>query len=167
MKEKPPIDTLWAPWRVDYILGPKEKGCIFCNRYTSEDDKESLILYRGDKSFVIMNRYPYNSGHLMVLPFRHVANINDLDEAESCDLMGVLKVANRVLESVMKPHGMNVGINLGDAAGAGVAAHLHVHIIPRWNGDTNFMPVIGDTRIISESLDRTYDKLKIAFDNEG
>ena len=151
--------VLWAPWRMEYILGEKERGCIFCTRVQQSCDRENLILARGETCFLIMNRYPYNNGHLMVVPNRHVASLTDLNERESRDLMAWLQRSVEVLSRALKPDGFNIGLNLGKVAGAGVDDHLHVHIVPRWDADTNFMPVVAETKVISEALDQTYDKI--------
>ena len=156
------MDILWAPWRMEYILKAKdgaEKGCIFCNRVEQTRDQENLIIYRSKHAFIIMNRFPYNNGHLMVVPYRHSGNLLDLKPEEQQDLFSLLQLSVKVLEAVMSPHGYNIGMNLGRVAGAGIEDHLHFHIVPRWNGDTNFMPIIGDTKVVSEALDKTYLKL--------
>lgn len=160
------MKQLWAPWRIEYILSSDKKSdeCIFCSRLAQSDDAGNLILYRGREAFVIMNRFPYNSGHLMVVPNRHVGNFLALTESENLELMNILQRSVQVLDRVMHPDGYNLGMNLGRVSGAGVADHLHMHVVPRWNGDTNFMPVIADTKVISEALDKTYAKLKEAFD---
>lgn len=170
VKKKKSIETLWAPWRMEYILSFKDEErppCIFCERFPKDDDKNNLILYRRDLSFVIMNRFPYNSGHLMVVPYKHTGNFQDLTSEENIELMEVLQLSQRVLTEVMAPQGFNIGMNLGRVGGAGIDDHVHWHLVPRWNGDTNFMPIIGETKVISEALDKTYDKLKIAFDRIG
>ena len=163
MKEEKVRPNLWAPWRIDYILGEKEDGCIFCNRLKHKDDRENLIIVRKVKSFVIMNRYPYNNGHLMVAPNRHEGNIKNLREDEILELFSLIQESIHTLSISMNPDGFNIGVNLGRVAGAGVEDHLHFHIVPRWNGDTNFMPVLGDVKVISEHLLSTYDKLKETF----
>ena len=168
MSKKKPRENIWAPWRIEYILGTKDEqknSCIFCDRYPQKDDRRNLILHRGEKVFVIMNRFPYNSGHLMVVPYRHSGNILDLEDGENREIMSVIQLSIQVLHEVMLPDGFNVGMNLGRVSGAGVENHLHFHIVPRWNGDTNFMPVISDTKVVSEALDRTYDKLLAVFDS--
>lgn len=157
---------LWAPWRIEYILSEKDQkksACIFCERYPQKADKKNLILFRGEQAFVIMNKFPYNSGHLMVVPYRHTGDFPDLSPEENLELMQILQLSIRVLEEVMQPHGFNIGMNLKRVAGAGIEDHLHFHLVPRWDGDTNFMPVIANTKVVSEALERTYDKLKIAF----
>ncbi len=162
MKKESPMETLWAPWRMEYILSAKEEnqqGCLFCNLYSQDNDKKNLILYRGKLVFVIMNRFPYNNGHLMVVPYKHTGNLQEIEPEENQELMETVQLSCRALDAAMQPQGYNIGINLGKVGGAGVADHLHIHIVPRWNGDTNFMPVIGNTKVISEALDRTYQKL--------
>lgn len=152
---------LWAPWRAEYILGgATASGCIFCQKPQQESDPANYILHRGASCFVIMNLYPYNNGHLMIVPYRHVAEFEALTVEESTDMMSVVQTWIRVLKHAMAPQGFNVGMNLGRVAGAGIEEHLHIHVVPRWNGDTNFMPVVGETKVISEGLDRTYSKLK-------
>ena len=157
------MEQLWAPWRGKFIESPKKDGCIFCDLPLAGNDKKTLILHRGREAFIIMNAYPYAAGHLMVAPFRHVARLADLTSSEKCEIIDLVARCEAVLTSVMRPEGFNVGFNLGRAAGAGVDQHLHCHIVPRWVGDTNFMPVIGETRVINEALDATYDRLKEYF----
>jgi ATP adenylyltransferase len=157
---------IWAPWRADYILGPKEKGCIFCNALKSKKDDKKLVLYRGEKAFVIMNKYPYNSGHVMVVPNRHTGTILKLKEDESLELMELIKLTTKVISKTLKPNSFNIGMNMGRGAGAGIPYHMHMHIVPRWSEDTNFMPVIGKTRVVSFGLDLIYDMLKKGFDAE-
>lgn len=159
------MDTLWAPWRIEYIKQAKEPGCIFCTKPAQQQDEENFILFRGKTSFIIMNYYPYNNGHLMVVPFRHIADIVELTDAERLELMKLLALSKKALMKTMSPHGFNIGMNLGDVAGAGVKDHLHFHIVPRWNGDTNFMPISGHTKVVSEGLAETWESLKIALDN--
>ncbi|AFL94461.1 hypothetical protein containing Histidine triad-like motif [Thermococcus cleftensis] len=158
------MKVLWAPWRIEYIRSPKHDGCIFCDFPRENRDRERLILYRGKYSFVIMNNYPYNPGHVMVAPYRHVANWEELTEEELLEIMKLTQLMIRAIKKVMSPHGFNLGVNLGRVAGAGIDDHVHLHIVPRWNGDTNFMPVIADTKVIPESLEEAYDELKRAID---
>lgn len=162
MKEGRIMRHLWAPWRMDYILKPKEKGCIFCIRSKGREDRENLVLYRGKHAFVMMNKYPYNSGHLMVVPLRHCIDLESLSLPESKELFGLLKASMKVLKTSLLPHGFNIGVNIGKVGGAG-EDHLHFHIVPRWAGDTNFMPVLGETKIVPDSLDHTYRRLHSAF----
>jgi ATP adenylyltransferase len=154
---------LWAPWRMEYIKSPKEEGCIFCNRIQQDNDRENLIVFRGVRAFVIMNKYPYNNGHLMIVPYHHEAEIENLNAAESQEIMALLQASVRALRKVMSPHGFNVGMNLGKYAGAGIDDHLHFHVVPRWDADTNFMPIIGHTKVVSEGLWETWEKLRLAF----
>lgn len=155
---------LWAPWRAPYIRQSQRPVCIFCEALDGEHSAESLVLWRGDRVFVMMNRFPYAPGHLMVSPIRHVKDLEGLSSRESRDLMACTRDAVRVLNRCLEPEGFNVGINLGEVAGAGYADHLHVHIVPRWNGDYNFMPVLADTRVVSENITETYRKLREGFD---
>ncbi|MFP3908532.1 MAG: HIT family protein [Archaeoglobaceae archaeon] len=159
------MDRIFAPWRIRYVLEPKHQGCIFCEFPEENRDKENLILYRGELNFVIMNRYPYNPGHLLVAPYRHIGDITDLSSDELADMMEKLSTAEKVIRKVMEPDGFNIGINVGSVAGAGMEEHLHAHIVPRWDGDTSFMPVFGDVQVVPEALEETYDKLKEGFEN--
>lgn len=152
------MEQIWAPWRTVYIGGDHGGKCIFCEKLESERDRENLLLMRGEKTFVIMNLYPYNNGHLLIAPKRHVGEIEELTEEEMMELFRVTQKMVRVLRA-FNPEGFNVGINIGRIAGAGVPGHFHIHVVPRWGGDTNFMPVFGDVRVISESLEVTYNKL--------
>ncbi len=158
--------NLWAPWRMEYILGKREPYCIFCPEGDGLSDEERLILYRGRRTMVMMNKYPYNNGHLLVAPWRHVAALEDLTDEEMADLMKKVQSCVRILRRTMRPDGFNVGLNLGAAAGAGVESHLHFHVVPRWEGDTNFMTVFADVRSIPEHLRQTYDKLRPHFEKE-
>ncbi len=158
------MKRLWAPWRMVYIKeAASESGCLFCRTARSGKEAENLLLFRGKLGFVMMNLYPYNSGHLMVAPFRHLATIEDLTDRESVLLFRLAGTSIRILDRVMKPQGYNLGMNLGRVAGAGVLGHLHLHIVPRWSGDTNFMPVLGETKVVAEALAATYKKLKREF----
>jgi ATP adenylyltransferase len=158
------MDILWAPWRIEYIKQPKEPGCIFCTKPAQNQDKNNFIVYRGSASFVIMNYYPYNNGHLMIVPFRHTSDIFDLNSEEKLEMMDLLASSMEALTKMMSPQGFNIGMNLGEVAGAGVKDHLHFHIVPRWNGDTNFMPICGHTRVVSEGLTETWEKLREVFE---
>lgn len=153
------MNLLWAPWRVAYVTGPKEPGCVFCRAPASGDDRAGLILHRDALAYIILNRYPYNSGHLMVVPFRHVARPELLSGDEARAVMELTGLAVRVLDRAMSPEGFNVGMNLGRAAGAGIDDHLHMHVVPRWVGDTNYMPVLADTKVLPQHLDETYERL--------
>lgn len=157
---------LYTPWRMDYINSEKEKRCIFCLEQSAESDQKHLVLYRSEYSFVIMNLYPYNNGHLMVVPVRHVSHLTDLNEAELSDLMLLVQKSADILTRVYHPDGMNIGMNLGKAAGAGVDSHIHMHLVPRWQGDANFMATVGGTRLVPEEFEKAYSKLKEQFDKE-
>lgn len=159
------METLWAPWRAVYITKDKPEGeCIFCDKLKDDRDAENHLLARRELCFVLLNIFPYNSGHLMVAPNRHVSDITELTSEESLALFHLTQEMVDLMRRVMGPHGFNIGINLGRVAGAGYPGHFHIHIVPRWDGDTSFMPVIGDVKVVSESLDRTYAKLKEALD---
>ena len=153
------MEYLWAPWRIEYIKKAKEAGCIFCQKPAEESDAANYILYRGQKNFIIMNSYPYNPGHLMIAPYRHVAGLDELSDEELGEHYKMVAQSTRILTQVFKPDGFNIGMNLGRIAGAGIDKHIHSHIVPRWAGDTNFMPVLADTRVINEALEETYQKL--------
>lgn len=161
------MEKLWAPWRMAYIEVPQVQGCIFCEKPKESADREQLILYRGERCFVIMNLFPYNNGHLMVAPYRHTADLIGLDAEEQAELMRLTRYCVRVLQEAFHPDAFNIGMNLGKTAGAGIADHLHMHIVPRWNGDTNFMPVIGETKVLPDALHGTYDKLLAAIRSCG
>jgi ATP adenylyltransferase len=154
------MEYLWAPWRVEYIERHVESGCILCQKPREDNDEANLILHRGQHNFIVMNAFPYNPGHLIVAPYRHVADLQDLTDGEANEHLDVVKDSLRLLKEVMKPAGFNVGLNLGRVAGAGIADHLHTHIVPRWQGDTNFMPVLSDTKVMSEGLSALYHKLE-------
>ncbi|WP_347490320.1 HIT family protein [Desulfoscipio sp. XC116] len=162
------MDRLWAPWRGVYIGKEHDAECIFCEKLNAgvDKDRENYVLYRGDKVFVILNIYPYNNGHLLVAPKRHVGDIEALTVDEMQELFTVTQRMVGMQRGAFNPDGFNVGINLGKIAGAGIPGHLHIHIVPRWGGDTNFMPVLGDVRVISEALETTYTKLKQALECE-
>jgi ATP adenylyltransferase len=155
---------LWAPWRIRYILDEKEDGCLFCNKIQSNDDVNNHVIARSDHSFALLNIFPYNSGHIMVAPYRHTAELENLPAEEVSDLMLLVQRSIKALKETMEPEGFNVGLNLGRSAGAGVVDHLHIHIVPRWQGDTNFMPVIADTDVIPQSLDAACHLLREAME---
>ncbi len=157
------MKRLWAPWRMEYILQEKPKGCIFCEKVKQNDDRHNLILYRGRSCFIIMNFYPYNNGHLMVVPYRHIADLAALNNSEREELMHLLGKSCAILQSVMKAEGFNIGMNLGRVAGAGIDDHLHFHVVPRWNGDTNFMPISGHTKVMAQGLYESWDTLHPHF----
>ena len=157
---------LWAPWRIEFIRAKKGSECFLCGKEEGFDSaEEPLIVARLNSCFVILNRYPYNSGHLMVAPYRHVGDISDLSTEESHEIMDVSIRAKDALVKLMRPEGFNIGFNLGISAGAGLAEHIHLHIVPRWTGDTNFMPVIGDARVVPEALEKTAGLLRDAWCN--
>ncbi len=156
------MKTMWAPWRIEYILGEKEEGCVFCNAMA---EKDGLTLFKGAGVMVIMNKFPYINGHLLVAPVRHVSTLDALTEHEMGRLLWTVNASINILKTAMKPDGFNVGLNLGKVAGAGIEEHLHFHIVPRWYGDTNALTVFGDVRVIPEHLKATYDNLKPHFEN--
>ncbi|MHB9133065.1 MAG: HIT family protein [Armatimonadota bacterium] len=161
MDEQHGTFRLHAPWRMEYIqqAGKPAAGCIFCEKPREERDRENYILYRGRYNFIILNVFPYNTGHLMVIPYQHTADLGELPLDTMTEMMALANLAVAALKRVMCPDGFNLGMNIGRPAGAGIAEHLHLHVVPRWSGDTNFMPVIGNTRVLPESLDRTWEKI--------
>jgi ATP adenylyltransferase len=158
------MDRLWTPWRLRYVTetSASTAGCIFCHALARVDD-EPLVVYRGKTAFVILNKFPYNNGHLMVVPGRHVGWLADLDATELHEFITLTQTSERVLQQAYHPHGFNMGLNLGKPAGAGVLDHVHMHVVPRWNGDTNFMSVVGETRVLPEELPATAAMLRAAF----
>jgi ATP adenylyltransferase len=154
---------LWAPWRLEYIKGEKPDECIFCAKPAAGDDRGSLILARGERCFVMLNAFPYNNGHLMVAPYEHVPSLEQLDEPALLELMQLTRRSLGALRQAYSPEGFNIGVNQGNVAGAGVEDHVHQHVVPRWGGDTNFMPVIGDTRVLPQSLDDSWATLSELF----
>ena len=157
------MEHIWAPWRMEYIESVKSQGCIFCDKPQESEDQKSYILYRGKRNFVILNSYPYTPGHLMVAPYRHVANLEEMSDEELLEHSQMVAMSIGALKEKFHPHGFNVGMNMGKVGGAGVEGHIHTHIVPRWEGDTNFMPVTADTRVIPQALDSTYRKLQPLF----
>jgi ATP adenylyltransferase len=156
-------EQLWAPWRLEYVQGAGgESGCIFCDK-PQAGDEASLIVYRGRTAYALLNLYPYSNGHLMIAPFRHVAEPGDLDPDERAEVWHLLDRGIAALTEAMAPHGFNAGLNLGRVAGAGVEGHIHLHVVPRWNGDTNFMPVLADVKVMPEHLSRTAEKLRAVW----
>ena len=157
---------IWAPWRLEYVKdASKDKGseCIFCAALDADDDAANLVVHRGDRCFVILNKFPYTNGHLMVAPYEHVAELQRLDEETLAELMSLAQRGMNALEQSYAPHGYNVGFNQGRVAGAGVEHHIHMHVVPRWGGDTNFMPVLGDTRVMNQARHDSYETVKEAF----
>jgi len=155
------MKTMWAPWRMEYILGDKEEGCIFCKALSEQDD---LTLYKGKTTMVVMNKFPYINGHLLVATARHVSTLHELDKDEMRDLLLTVEKSLGILKKIIGPDGFNVGLNLGKVAGAGVEEHLHFHIVPRWFGDTNALTIFADVRVIPEHILATYNNLKPHFD---
>lgn len=151
-------ERLWAPWRTALFQKPKAKGCIFCLFPKQKKDRKNLILHRGERSFVILNRYPYTGGHLMVIPYEHTDDVGGMAEI-AAEMFALAQTSIDALRKVMRPDGFNLGMNLGRVAGAGVPGHGHLHVVPRWNGDNNFMPVLADRRVMNEALDETWERL--------
>jgi len=162
-------ERLWAPWRMQYVstAGKSDAGCIFCDKPAEALDEANLIVLRGTHAFAMLNLFPYTSGHLMVAPYRHTGDILSLNDEESLDLWRLMQCCVRLLQRVYQPDGFNIGFNIGRAAGAGIEGHLHLHIVPRWHGDTNFMTTIGEVRVLPETLDETYRRLKAVLQEEG
>ena len=158
------MKQLWAPWRIEYILSPKPDACVLCLPAGSDEDEQRLVLFRGQHTFVIMNKFPYTSGHLMVTPYRHIMDMQELTEGESSELMRLLRQCSRIVQECFHCQGQNLGLNIGEAAGAGIREHLHFHIVPRWNGDSSFMAVMDEVRVMPEHLRAAYDRLKPHFD---
>jgi ATP adenylyltransferase len=159
------MERMWRPWRIRYIEAMGEKkddACIFCTKPRG-DDRESLILHRGERCFVMLNLYPYNTGHVMVSPYRHLASLEELDPEEQSEMMRLASLCLRAIRRAMKPEGFNLGMNLGRVAGAGYDGHVHLHIVPRWQGDTNFMPIVADTKVMPESVEDSYRRLRVAL----
>jgi ATP adenylyltransferase len=157
------MKRLWAPWRIEYIVGPKENECLFCRVLNESKDRENLVLLRGERCFCMLNRYPYNSGHLLIVPASHCRHLADLPENEIAETIRMAQQMERLLARTMRPEGLNLGFNVGRTAGAGIEEHLHLHLVPRWDGDTNFMVVLDDTRVVVQALEDTYDYLAKAL----
>jgi len=158
---------LWSPWRMKYIqANKKENDCVFCKIQKMPDNKENLIVFRGEAAYVVMNRYPYTSGHILVIPYIHKPNLEVLDAETRAEMMELVTRSMRILRSVYHPQGFNMGANIGEAAGAGIAPHVHLHIVPRWSGDTNFMSSLGETRVLPEALEETYHRVKEAWEKK-
>jgi len=154
---------VWAPWRIEYILQEKPKGCILCDMPKEDKDVQNYILYRGKKNFIMLNSYPYNPGHLLVAPYRHIPGLEELTEEERNEHFELISRGIRVLKGVLKPGGFNTGANIGKVAGAGIDDHFHSHIVPRWQGDTNYVTVLGDIRVVPQALAETYKSLEGKF----
>lgn len=157
------MERLWAPWRMEYIQDHQSARCIFCQAWEKADDPEKLALHKTPLSVVLMNKYPYSNGHLLVAPVRHVAELDFLAPEELADIFSAVALSTRILKNRISAEGFNIGINVGRTAGAGIVDHIHVHIVPRWHGDTNFMSVMNDVRVLPEALEQTYNKLLPAF----
>jgi len=162
------MDYLWTPWRYQYIAtADKDSGCIFCEAPAAGDDARVLIVHRGKKNYIILNRYPYTSGHVMIVPYVHQGQLPDLDGDTVAEMMQMAQALERALESLYHPEGFNLGMNIGRAAGAGIAGHLHMHVLPRWAGDTSFMTTVGETRVEPEELSVTYQRLQGALESQA
>lgn len=162
------MDYLWTPWRMNYIKSDKSSGgCVFCNALQHNDDVEMLIVGRGVYNFVILNRFPYNSGHLMVVPYVHRSSLNALTPETRWEMIEMVARAERVLDQVYHPQGFNMGINIGKSAGAGIDTHIHFHVVPRWEGDANFMSTLGQTRVLPEELPESYRRIRAAWDRDS
>lgn len=157
------MKRIWAPWRMKYILQSRKAGCFLCSIFKSRRDQRHLVLQRGAYCYLLLNRYPYNNGHLMVAPYRHAATLENMRPEEMNEMMQLTSKACKALRKCMRPDGFNLGLNIGTAAGAGLKDHLHLHIVPRWEGDTNFMPVFGEVKIIPQPLDEVWRKLRKAL----
>lgn len=159
------MERIWSPWRMSYIKASnaKDGGCVFCRALEQKDGAENLIVHRGEQAFVILNRYPYTSGHLMVLPYAHVPRLDEIDAKVRSEMIELVEQATGVLEKVYSPEGFNLGANLGSAAGAGIEEHLHLHVVPRWVGDTNFMSTVGETRVLPEELANSWEQIHAAW----
>jgi ATP adenylyltransferase len=162
------MDYLWSPWRYQYLTAPPALGgCIFCQKASEQKDAENLVVWRGQRNFVLLNLFPYTSGHLMIAPYEHVARLEDAREETVAEMMLTARAAERHLRAIYRPGGLNLGMNVGRAAGAGIEEHIHMHVLPRWVGDSNFMTVVGETRVLPENLEVTYEKLSRAFAGEA
>lgn len=159
------MKKMWSPWRSVYVesLHVSDGKCQFCSINNSKDDDKTFVVYRAKFNFIVMNIYPYNNGHLLIVPYEHVAKLEDIPNETLHESVELIKHSTIVLGKVFKPHGFNAGLNQGEAAGAGIASHIHFHVVPRWNGDTNFMPVLGETKVLSSDLKDGYDKIKKEF----
>ncbi len=161
------MQRLWTPWRMEYLVSDKKTDCIFCAALKQANDRETFIVYRGEHTFVMLNKYPYNNGHLMVVPYQHSADLSSLGAETQAELMRTIGHSIQWLQAASKPEGFNVGMNLGKVAGAGVADHLHFHVVPRWVGDTNFMTISAETRVIAEWLDDTWTRLRRVIEQKS
>ena len=156
---------VWAPWRIDFIRSTKDNSCFLCDKKNTDSSDEALVIARFEHVFVILNRYPYNPGHLLISPYRHIANLKEMTAEEKNEILETVIRCQQALENIMQPEGFNIGFNIGKPAGAGLESHIHMHIVPRWNGDNNFMPVLGGTRVVPEALEATAELLRKEFEN--
>ncbi|MBI3953201.1 MAG: HIT domain-containing protein [Chloroflexi bacterium] len=156
-----PPDVMWTPWRKEFIMAPRSPGCFLCEKARSpaEQDPANLVLHRGQRAYILLNLYPYTNGHLLIAPYEHTAELEELEPETADEIMRLTQRGVAALKKFSQPGGFNIGLNLGRAAGAGVPEHVHIHVVPRWSGDVNFMATLGDTRLIPESLDQTYTRL--------
>lgn len=163
------MDYLWTPWRYQYITttAGKPVECIFCAARSSADDREPLVVHRGERNLILLNRFPYTNGHVMVAPYEHVASLEELSAEAATEMMALAQLTVRHLKALYRPEGINLGMNLGSAAGAGIAAHLHLHVLPRWVGDTSFVTTVSETRVLPETLEETWTRLRSAFGQAG
>ncbi len=158
------MDYLWTPWRYTYIAkSGGDERCVFCDAAATDNDEEALVVHRGNRNFVILNRFPYTNGHLMIVPYQHVATLDDVPDDTLAELIRLAQLSERHIRTIYDPQGLNLGMNIGKSAGAGIAGHLHLHVLPRWSGDTNFMTVVGETRVLPEELNTTWQRLRHAF----
>jgi ATP adenylyltransferase len=158
------VDYLWSPWRYRYLTSAKKpEGCVFCRIAADSHDEENLIVHRATHNFVVLNRFPYTSGHLMIVPYVHSPSLAQIEEPAALELMTLVRLSERHLSAVYRPEGLNIGMNIGESAGAGIAGHIHMHVLPRWHGDANFMTTIAETRVLPEDLDATWKRLHEVF----
>jgi ATP adenylyltransferase len=158
------VDYLWSPWRYQYLTAPRaSEGCVFCAILASNQDEENLIVHRAAHNFVVLNKFPYTSGHLMVVPYAHAADLSAITDEAAAEMMALARQAEGHLRSIYRPDGLNIGMNIGESAGAGIAGHIHMHVLPRWHGDANFMTTIAETRVLPEALAMTWRRMKTAF----
>ncbi len=161
------MDRLWSPWRYQYVgKTDSPSTCIFCDKISQNRDAENYIVYRGGLNFVMLNLFPYSSGHVMIAPYRHVATLEDADERELAEMMRLTRASEARLRAIYRPQGLNIGMNIGQSAGAGVAGHIHMHVLPRWSGDANFMTTVAETRVLPEDIGTTFEKVARAFEKE-
>jgi ATP adenylyltransferase len=161
------VDHQWSPWRLEYILSAKDGACVFCAKLAPGNEESEHVLWRGERAYLVLNRYPYNNGHLLILPYDHVASLEDLPAQTLTEMMLLVNMGLAALRRAMQPHGFNIGVNLGKVAGAGIEGHVHIHVVPRWGGDTNFMTTIAETRNIPEMLDETFVRLSAVLHEQN